>query len=218
MKKAIIFDMDGVIVDSEPLHVATERQVCEERNIPVPLSEWKNFQGQPDSAIFGRIVSGFTDGSVHPNQLIEHKRRLFMEKVREVKLVEGAGDFVRMARKRFRYMGLATSSGRAYMKTVLGETHGHGLKSFFDVIVTREDVRNGKPDPEPYLLAAERLGVSPTDCYAIEDSANGIRSAKSAGCDVIGIATSLPVDQLLLLRPHFVAKNFKEVAEFLYMY
>lgn len=213
MKKAIIFDMDGVLVNSEPLHVATERQVCVERNIPIPFSEWKSFQGKTDTDIFGYIVSEYTDGSTHPNQLIAHKRRLFMEQVHTLELIDGAREFVQKARLNFPRMGLATSSGEEYLEKVLGKKHG--LKSYFDSIVTREDVRYGKPNPEPYLLATEWLGVAPRECYVIEDSENGICAAQTAGCITIGIATSLPIERLISFKVDFAGKNFKDIALFL---
>ncbi|MDO8504393.1 MAG: HAD family phosphatase [Candidatus Liptonbacteria bacterium] len=213
MKKAIIFDMDGVLVDSEPLHVATELQVCRERNIRIPFSEWKTFQGKTDADIFGYIVSKFTDGSVHPKELIEHKRRLFMARAHTIAMVPGAKEFVLLAMLRFELTGLATSSGREYLEKVLGKVHH--LTPYFDSIVTRENVTFGKPDPEAYLVSAERLGLAPSECWVVEDSENGIRSAQAAGCSVIGIATSLSLERLIFLNVDFAAENFKDIAVFL---
>ncbi len=136
-----------------------------------------------------------------------------MAKVHTIELIDGSGKFVRLAKEHFQKIAVATSSGRDYLNVVLGDIHG--LQRLFDVIVTRESVRYAKPDPEPYLLAAEKLGMAPAECYVIEDSENGICSGLSAGCSVIGIATSIPTERLISLGVDFVARNYEDIVIFL---
>jgi beta-phosphoglucomutase-like phosphatase (HAD superfamily) len=89
------------------------------------------------------------------------------------------------------------------------------LHRYFDAVVTAEDVSRTKPDPEPYLRAAEQLGVSTQFCVAIEDSRNGVRSAKAAGCHVIGLTTTYSADALMAAGADVVWNSYREIAAYL---
>jgi beta-phosphoglucomutase-like phosphatase (HAD superfamily) len=87
----------------------------------------------------------------------------------------------------------------------------YDLWPFFSTIVTGQDIINGKPHPEPYLKTAKRLGVAPAKALVIEDSVNGVRSGKSAGCPVIAITTSFPRERLMELPADYVIDSFTEL-------
>ena len=89
------------------------------------------------------------------------------------------------------------------------------LHAYFEVVVTREDVVHPKPDPEPYRITAERLDVAPAACLVIEDSLNGVLSARRAGCTVAGIATSFSTEQLLQAGARLAADNYEALADHL---
>ena len=91
-----------------------------------------------------------------------------------------------------------------------------GLSNYFDVVVTGNDITHGKPHPEPYLKTAEKIGYSPLQCLVIEDSTNGIRSAKAAGCRAVGIATSFSSDTLLAAGADVVVQSFAELGKILF--
>jgi beta-phosphoglucomutase-like phosphatase (HAD superfamily) len=85
------------------------------------------------------------------------------------------------------------------------------LSPYFSTIITGEDIINGKPHPEPYLKTAEKLGVAPANALVIEDSLNGVRSGKAAGCRVIAITTSFPREPLMELQADYVVDSFAEL-------
>lgn len=186
--ETLIFDMDGVITDTEPLQQEAERRTCREHGISIPDTQWKKFKGRTNRDIFSFIIENFTDGSLSTDELVIEKRARYMEIAREkMILVPGAIEFIQYAKRHVQKMGLVTSSNREITEFVFER---YDLHQYFDAIVTGDDIINGKPHPEPYLLALEKLGANPKTSYVIEDSINGIFSAGHAGCHVVGIATS----------------------------
>lgn len=209
--EAIIFDMDGVIVDSEYIQVEAEKIVCKNHNISVPDSEWMGFKGKKNIDIFKYIVQNFTDGSLDPRALADEKGQIYLKIAPEkLKLIAGSMEFIHKAKKYFPRLALVTSSGPLTQGLAfdLFKLHPH-----FEIIVTGKDVNNGKPHPEPYLKAVERLGLSAERCLVIEDSDSGIRSAKSAGCQTVGITTSFTRNILEKAGADFVVDSFSELGK-----
>lgn len=208
--QALVLDMDGVIVDSEPLQVEAERLACAKYGITVPPSEWRHFKGKKNRAIFTYIIENFSDDkTLDPSTLSREKRVFYLEIVHRVALFPEAAEFIRAERRRWDKFAVATSGGREIQENILTR---FGLLTHFDVITTGDDVAGGKPDPEPYLLTAERLGVSAASCIVVEDSDNGIISAKAAGCRAYGITTSFPRERLLEVGADAVVNSFSELA------
>lgn len=207
--EAIIFDMDGVIVDSEPIGLEADRWVCEKHGISVPETEWIHFKGKPNRDVFAHIVRLFTDGSLSASDLVDQKRKRYMDISRErLLLIPGSKKFIAHARKNISKMALTTSSSHIIQQFVFDKFNLH---HYFDEITTGDEVVNGKPHPEPYLLTLSKLGVNPETTFVVEDSGNGILSAKAAGCQVIGITTSFPKKALLEKGADFVVSSFKEM-------
>lgn len=208
--QALVLDMDGVMVDSEPLQVEAERLVCQRYGIEIPLSEWKYFKGKKNLAIFTYIIENFAaDKTLDPQKLSQEKRLIYLELIHRVLPFPDAVDFVKKERTRWEKLGVATSGSRLVQEQILKR---FALLSYFDTIVTGDDVVGGKPDPEPYLLAAHRLGVSPERCVVVEDADNGILSAKAAGCRAYGITTSFPRERLLEVGADVVVDSFQELS------
>ena len=192
--EALIFDMDGVIADSEPLHFEAEKATLQAHGIEAPWSEWHIFTGLTDEKIFRYIVDNFTDGSYSPEALMEAKYGLFMTILKEkVEPISGALDFIRRARKNFAKLAVTTSSLARTQQVVFDKFQ---LNGSFDVIVTGDGLTHGKPHPEPYLKTVEKLGIPAKKCAVFEDSLNGIKSAKDAGCKVIGVGSSFSRKEL----------------------
>ncbi len=205
--EALIFDMDGVIADSEPLHFEAEKATLLARGIEAPWSEWHIFTGLTEEKIFRYIVDHFTDGAFSPEELIEAKFEIFIDMLNEkVQPVPGALDFISRSRKTFHKMAVTTSSLALTQQVVFNKFQLHDV---FDVIVTGDAIVRGKPDPEPYVITVERLGLPAERCVVFEDSLNGIRSAKGAGCNVIGIGTSFSGKALLEAGAAAVIENFE---------
>jgi HAD superfamily hydrolase (TIGR01509 family) len=193
---AVIFDMDGVITLTEPLHAQAERDICAECGFDAPLSEWLKFRGRTANDIFSYLISAYGGGrSWDVEDLIRRKTERYAELCRQgVPAVPGAVDFIRGARRFFPKVALATSSNSSIQRLCFD---GLGLWPHFDVVVTGDDLTRGKPHPEAYLKAAARLGVNPADSLVIEDSDNGVRSGVAAGCTVIGLTTELTRESLI---------------------
>jgi HAD superfamily hydrolase (TIGR01509 family) len=204
--QAIIFDMDGVIIDSEPSHLQAELQTCKDFGIDIPTSEWEGFKGRRAIEIFTFINDNYANGAHNPEELIAHKTRLVCALVRnQVKAIDGSMEFIKFISKKYKKIALATSTNHIVQATVFDK---FGLHPYFSAIVTGTDVKHGKPHPEPYLLAAGKLEVQPSQAIVVEDSISGIKSAKSAGCQVLAITTSHLKEDLLPPKPDWIVDDY----------
>jgi HAD superfamily hydrolase (TIGR01509 family) len=188
--RAVLFDMDGLLVDSEPLWFVAEREVAGRLG-----ASWG--EADQDALIGGsldRTVSWLLAKAATPvtasradvaRWLVADMAALIL--ARGLPLQPGAGPLLAGLAAAGVPCGLVTASSRAIMEAVLTVT---GLS--FGVTVCGEDVRRAKPDPEPYLLAAARLGVPPGGCVVLEDTPTGAAAARAAGCPVI-VVPSVPV-------------------------
>lgn len=186
--QAVIFDLDGVIADTEPLKFAAYQQVFQEiYGIELPASDlaWRGMKEQ--SVIdywFGKFQ--LTGDS---KKLIRAKREAYRVLLQKghITAIPGAIDFVRQIMDSPKVCGLATSSSRQEATTVLECLN---LLSAFDVITTRDNVQNLKPHPEVYLRTALALKSLPSACVVFEDSQSGVSAAKSARMFCVGLMTS----------------------------
>jgi len=207
--------MDGVIVDSEPIHEQAEMETCREFGMEVSKSEWDNFRGKKLEDIFSYAREKYGKGDEPIEQMIERKIELYLSyALHDLKMVPGAREFLEKLKSDRRYAFALTTSGRKIQQDqILAK---FGLENFFQVMVTSEDVRNGKPDPEPYAVAVKKLNILPEQCLVIEDSDNGVRSAKAAGCMAMGITSQFfSRERLLQAGANWVVDNFKELSDML---
>ena len=190
---AVIFDMDGVIVDSEPRHERAFREVFDELGHGETHGvHFPDYYGRSDRALWVDFIERH-----RPSQPLEALIRLKEDRLLSllerdqplfpglVELVEGLARGTRLA--------VASGSSHTVIRSVLRmrDLHRH-----FPVVVSSQDVARGKPEPDIFLLAASRLGVDPSDCVVIEDSAAGVTAARAAGMRVIAITNSLPAERL----------------------
>jgi HAD superfamily hydrolase (TIGR01509 family) len=180
---AVIFDLDGVLVDSEQLWDDARRELVRERGGTWRPDATRAMMGM-SSLEWSRYMRDEIGLREPPEEIsAEVVRRLEEIYRRELPLVEGAREAVERLAARWP-LALASSSNRELIDLVLELS---GLARHFRVTVSSEEVARGKPAPDVYLEAARRLGVPPERCAAIEDSENGIRSAKAAGMRVLAI-------------------------------
>lgn len=190
--KAVIFDLDGVLADSEPLHVEAWRRLFARHGIAVSDEEYAHGIGMLD-ADWIRYLFGRRGQPVDPTWWQNAKRGVFQEILsRSVRPLPGAERLVRRLWPEFR-LGVASNSWRESIETVL---RAMGIRSCFGALTGLEDVERHKPHPDAYLRTAASLGVPPPACTVIEDSALGIRAAKAAGMHCIGVTTTLPAERL----------------------
>jgi HAD superfamily hydrolase (TIGR01509 family) len=188
---AVLFDMDGLLIDSEPLWLEAETAVMAR----LGGTGWSTAdQVQLIGGSLDRTVSYLLARArrpVPPAVVGEWLMSGIAERVRDhgVPVQPGARELLAEVQAAGLPHALVTSSERRFMDAVLART---GLR--FDALVCAEDVSVTKPDPEPYLLAAKLLGADPARCFALEDSPNGVASAEAAGCRVIAVPSLVPIE------------------------
>jgi HAD superfamily hydrolase (TIGR01509 family) len=183
MVQAVVFDLDGVLLDSEQVWDEVREQLTRERDGSWHENAQREMMGM-SSKEWSRYMHDALGLPEPPEEIsAEVVRRLEDRYRRELPLLEGARETVERLAAR-RPLGLASSSNREVIDLVMEVS---GLGRYFRVTVSSEEVERGKPAPDVYLEAARRLEVRPESCTAVEDSSNGIRSAKAAGMRVIAI-------------------------------
>ena len=180
---AVVFDLDGVLVDSEHIWDEVREELARERG-----GRWHE-RAQADmmgmsSTEWSRYMHDVIGLAEAPEEINAEVVRRMQERYEvELPLIDGAVEAVRRLESSFR-LGLASSSNRPVIDAVLERS---GLAGSFAATVSSEEVERGKPAPDVFLEAARRLDVSPERCAAVEDSANGIRAARAAGMRVVAI-------------------------------
>ena len=191
---AVIFDMDGVLLDSEPLHFDTIRTVLGSDDVNFTEEMNREYLGWSFRPFFAAMATRFDLPRTEDEYLARYQLQILPALETAVEQ-EGVTLLVRALAERGVALAVASSSPRRWIEVVLAAL---GLSDFFPVVVAGEDVVNGKPHPDIYLLAASQLQVAPTECVAIEDSPAGARAAHSAGMRVIGVRTPMvPEGQLV---------------------
>jgi len=182
----VIFDMDGVILDSERVYQEIERTMYRELGIEVSPEEHQKFMGTAEQAMWTNLQEKYhLDASVE--NLIREERERFMEKLEipgSMPLMEGLLPLLNSLKQKNIPCWIASSSGREIISKVLDVNN---LKDYFRGFVSGEDVRHSKPSPEIFHRAAELAGAISSDCIVIEDSENGIKAARAAGMVVVAL-------------------------------
>jgi HAD superfamily hydrolase (TIGR01509 family) len=205
---AVVFDLDGVLLDTEELWDEARRELAVERGGRWPEDAQRAMMGMssPEWSRYMHDVVGLPEPPDEISaEVVSRLERLYRERL---PLVDGAVDAVRRIGGR-RPLGIASSSNRPLIDLFLELT---GTGELFRATVSSEEVPRGKPAPDVYLEAARRLGVAPTSCAAIEDSENGIRSAASAGMRVAAIPNRVfPPSEEALARADVVLASLDEL-------
>lgn len=188
----IIFDFDGTIVLSEPVHAAAWADMAAHFGRELPAGFIERGIGSTDALLSEMLALEWGEGHTLES-VLECKRRLYRARAaREVCLVPGAAAAL-AALSAEHPLALATSSSIGDVEACF---QCHNLAGHFRAVLTMESVRAHKPHPEVYLLAAERLGVAPERCWVFEDSATGATAARAAGMKVIGVTTTFGAEVL----------------------
>ena len=183
MIEAVVFDMDGVLIDSEPVWERVRRKLVADRGGQWAQDAQDRLMGM-STAEWSAYMSEDLGMRLPPRQVAELVIAAVAAEYRAyLPLLPGAVEAVRELSARWP-LAIASSAPKSLIEAVLDDS---GLRSAFAAAVSSEEVPHGKPAPDVYLAAAERLGVPPTACAAVEDSANGLRSAAAAGLAVIAV-------------------------------
>ncbi len=180
--RAYLFDLDGTVADSMPLHWISWRQAVEEHGGHFPEQLFYEWGGMPLVRSVELLNERF-GYRMSPPEVVRRKEQLYYELLPQLKPVPAVLAHVEQQHGR---IPLAIVSGSPRAGILRSLTH-LGLLDRFDVLVGSEDYEHGKPSPEPFLAAAGRLGVAPADCLVFEDAEAGIRAAEAAGMDWVRV-------------------------------
>lgn len=193
MLRAVIFDWDGVVVDSSAHHERSWEILAAKRGLPLPADHFKRGFGKKNDAIIPDL--GWATEAAAVNALAQEKEEIYRSFVRKngIEPLPGARELLAALQAREIPCAIASSTERANLDLPLDLM---GMRDFFKVIVSAEEVRHGKPDPSIFLLASQKLGTAPAECVVIEDALVGIEAAKRAGMPVLAVATTNPLAAL----------------------
>ena len=208
--KGVIFDLDGTLIDSMWVWDQIDMEYLNEKNLDVP----ENLADEIGHLSFNQVAVYFKERFKLEDSLDEIKKRwsdmAYYHYSTDIKLKEGVVEFLQYLKKSNIKIGLATSNSHALLEIVL---KNNNIYDYFDAITVTDEVSVGKHEPDVYLLAAKKLGVSPDECLVFEDIIQAIRGAKKARMKVVGVADSRSVndrDEIISLTDKFIT-NFNEM-------
>ena len=189
----VIFDLDGVLIDSASPHHESWRLLAKELGARVTEEQFLATFGRQNRDIIP-LLFGDDLSQQRIGELSERKEALYRDLVRgRIQPLEGAVELVRGCRREGLKLAIGSSSHPANIDLALQEL---GIPDCFDAIVHGEEVTRGKPDPQVFLAAAQRLGLAPAACAVIEDAPSGVQAALTAGMTAIGLTTYHPAERL----------------------
>lgn len=194
MIQAVIFDMDGVLVDSEPFISEAAVRMFNEKGYNVKHEDFIPFVGTGEN----RFLGGVAEKYGIPFELEKDKKRtyeIYGEIIKgRIEPLPGVHDFIQHCREKKLKMAIATSAD--HIKLIQNLTELNIPVETFDACVTGSEIENKKPHPEAFLAAAQKLGVPPENCLVVEDAINGVQAAKAAGSKCLALTTSFKPEQL----------------------
>lgn len=183
MVNAVIFDMDGVIIDSEPIHFMSDKMTMLDYGFELTDQELHKYVGISNPIMWEEMREQY--GMVATVEELLHKQMYYKKLLfgdREIQSIEGIENLLKILKDSDIRIGLASSSPRGFIELILSNL---GIIEYFAVVVSGEEVERSKPAPDIFLKAAELLKVNPSNCIVIEDSRNGVKAAKDAGMKCI---------------------------------
>jgi len=203
----LIFDMDGVLIDSEPLHKRAKELAFAEFGIVLPESVYDSYKGRPDATMLPEILHAKGWSADKIQELSRRKRQIYEEIEHELRAVDGSVDFVRWASTRYK-IALATSATARNREATFRLL---GVENLFHAVVDASGHQQPKPHPEVFLNALDKLQLKAADCWIIEDSVNGLKAAKAAGCYAVAITTTFEKSALFSAGADIVVTSFQEI-------
>jgi HAD superfamily hydrolase (TIGR01509 family) len=207
MLRAVIFDMDGVIVDSEPLHIAAEKETLGLYGIFPSTEELQAYMGRKMRPVLEDMIRNYRLPLSLDDLLSAHTTRLLGHYRRSVRPIPGALSLIRELHRGGIPLALASSSGRDLVDVVTGR---FGLDRYFSVIASGEAVENSKPHPDIFMAVVAQLKVAASECAVIEDSQAGVAAAVSAGTYCVGFESPNSQNQDLS-RAHWIVDDLRKV-------
>jgi HAD superfamily hydrolase (TIGR01509 family) len=209
MLKAVIFDMDGVIIDSEPIYYRACNSILNKTDCTMTMEEYYSYVGKPAFEIWEGLRKKYSlRQSVE--ELIQLNRQAYCECLKsncDIEPIEGVGELIVDLYKNSVKLAVASSSSQEIIQIILDK---FGIKKYFSVIVSGDEVKEGKSSPRIFLHTAEKLKVNPWECIVIEDSHDGIRSTKEAGMKCVAFNNPSSGTQALD-KSDLIIERFKDI-------
>ena len=209
--KAIIFDMDGVLIDSEQLHELSGNNVLEKFGLSVDKKDDYYFKGSTDQDFYTHLIQKHKLQTTH-EKLSKERNQKYLELARqELGAFPNTEKVLHELHKKY-VLAITTSGSKSTVNLMFEKFE---WKKYFKAVTTCEEVNYGKPNPEPYLKTIQKLKLKPSECIVVEDALKGIESAKLAGAHVIAVTHSFPEEQITQhkIKPDQIAHNLLEVLE-----
>jgi HAD superfamily hydrolase (TIGR01509 family) len=203
--------MNGVITDDEHIHELATKEAFSDIGIQLTAEDYRAFcLGRTDIAAFKDLFEKFDVQHQNTSELIAKKSIRYQELIKEnLKIYPGIVDFIKNQSSKYT---LALTSSSTYDE-VTGVVNLLNIKDFFKIIITANDVKRGKPHPEPYLLTAKQLNVNPKECLVLEDSENGVLSAIAAGMVCVAITNTEVKNKLE--KANYIVENLESLQNIL---
>jgi HAD superfamily hydrolase (TIGR01509 family) len=208
--RAIVFDMDGVLIDSEELHAHAKRIAFAHAGIALSEADLRSYVGRSDAIMINEIGARHELTNHQRSMVLDEKTRIYEQEEQGIKIVPGAIEFVRWAAQHYR-LALATS---ATPRNRIATLDRLGIADLFEVVADLGDVSEPKPSPEIYSLTASRLALPPSECMVVEDALTGILSAKGAGCWVSALTRTFAANELIGVGANFTFEDFASLKRF----
>ena len=207
--KAILFDMDGVVIDSEKLYFQSEEKLLSQYGVKFDDSDWLYIKGCTEKQFYDLVYSKFNLDI--PREHLILKGRNFLKEIFSQYLDYMIGfNTVHKTLSTYYKLALVTSTGPELVSHI---DELLSIRKKFDLVINSIDTKLHKPNPDPYLVAMKRLKLEPNECIVIEDSVQGIKAGKSAGCSVIALEGS--IEKEFLNQADCIIPDFNELNKFL---
>lgn len=207
--KGVLFDMDGVLVDSESFIAEAAIRMFAEQCIYVEPEDFEPFIGSGEDRYLGGVAKKYG----YSIDLDRDKKRtydIYAELVKgNLKPLPGIVEFINRCKIAGLKLAVATSADKVKMNVNLTELNL--AKNTFDATINGLEVTHKKPDPEIFMKAAEKLGLHPRECLVVEDAINGVKAAKAAGCQCLAITSSFSKEQLI--QADWIITNFRDIPD-----
>ncbi len=207
MINTVIFDMDGVLIDSAPHHYEVLKDFMGEHGVEITIDDFREFNGTTTKEVIEYLSQKHVkDFDVHAISL-EKEKRAWKKISEEAEIFDGVCELIQTLKENGFKIALATSTELEYAEHFFRMS---GLKKEFDAIVTKDDIHRSKPDPEIFRLASERVDSKPEECVVVEDAFNGVKAAHAAGMKCIGIKSEFSNPENLKIAD-VVVDNIKQI-------
>lgn len=184
--KAVIFDMDGVLTDTQSLHDQANAEILQSYGIPLTAKELTVWAGIPQRRVFEETFKKYNvDADIE--KAIADKWELVKKRVTKVELIPGVMKFIQDLYNDHIALAVASSCRFDFIEHILKKLN---IEKYFSAVVSGHDLKNGKPHPDIFLNAAKEINVNPINCIVVEDAPSGVQAAKSAGMKCIAITTT----------------------------